>query len=524
MRRRAPPPERARGRSLRPILKDLKVQYERSDKHVADRVAKGAAFLLAGRAVVRLFSLANVVILARLLTPDDYGVAALAMTVIAFLQLFSDIRVNQAIVALKHVDQHLLSTGFTMNLARGVVIALVMLLGAELLAGFTREPRLAEVMRALAIVPLLDGLRNPAFMLYRRQIQFKREFWMAAIATVLGFAAALGVALVTRDYWAIVAGTIVGRGAESAFTYFRLPFRPRLSLAGWRQFLSFGGWSTLDSVMLRLANQSPTLFLGRYAGSGALGFFNIGNQISRLVTRELSMPLTSAFMPGLAALGGDEERQRIAYRRAQTAVITITAPIGFGIAMLAPQIVAVLAGDRWLPQAADVVRWTAPAMTIAMVAAATDALATARMQLRPMALRSFAFAVIMVPAHYWAAATHGLKGIILSVAAGSILLALMRLWMAGSMLGDGLLSPFRNAWRALLAAGAMVAALLAWPAPPPVGRGELLVLLDLLPRVALGAVIYIGLLYALWRADGRPDGLEARLLDAWPKVRRKLGV
>jgi PST family polysaccharide transporter len=500
------------------------MKFERSDKNVGSRVAMGAAFLLAGRIVTRLFSLANVVILARLLTPDDYGVAALAMTVIAFLQLFSDLRVNQAIVALKHVDSRLLNTGFTMNLARGVLIGLVMLVGAELLAAFTREPRLADVMRALAIVPVLDGLRNPAFMLFRRQIQFKREFWMAATATALGFFAALGVALVTRDYWAIVAGTIIGRGAESAFTYFRLPFRPRISLHGWRQFLSFGGWSTLDSVMLRIANQSPTLLLGRYAGSGALGFFNIGYQISRLVTRELSMPLTSAFMPGLAAVADNEERLRSAYRRAQAAVITVTAPIGFGIALLAPQLVMLLAGEKWLPQAADVVRWTAPAMTIAMVAAATDALATARLALRPMALRSLVFAAIMVPIHFWAASTHGLKGIMMSVAAGAILLAAMRLWMASEMLGDGLLSPFRNAWRALLAVAVMVAALIAWPAPPPAGRGELVVLADTLPRVALGAFIYLGLLYALWRADGRPDGIERRVLDALPALRRRLGL
>jgi lipopolysaccharide exporter len=498
------------------------VKFDRSDRNVGSRVARGAAFLLAGRIVVRLFSLANIVILARLLTPDDYGVAALAITVIAFLQLFSDVRVNQAIVALKHVDARLLNTGFTINLARGLAVALVMLAGAELLAAFTREPRLADVLRVLALVPVLDGLRNPAFMLFRRQIQFKREFWRSAAATVLGFLGALGVALLTRDYWAIVAGTIIGRAAETAFTYVRLPFRPRLGLHGWRTFLGFGGWSTLDTVMLQMANLSPALLLGRLAGSQALGFFNIGYNIARMVTRELAMPFNAAFMPGLAAVVEQEERLRTAYRRAQAAVITVTAPIGFGVAVLAPQVIALVAGDRWLPQAAEVIRWTVPAMTLAMLAAATDALAMARLALRPMAMRSLAFAAIMVPVHYWAAATHGLKGISLSVAGGALLLTLMRLRMAAGMLGDSPLAPLRHSWRALLAAGAMVAVLLAWPAPPPAGRGELLVLLDVAPRVALAALVYLGLLYALWRADGRPDGIEQRVLAQLPALRARL--
>jgi lipopolysaccharide exporter len=500
------------------------VQYERSDKHVGDRVAKGAAFLLAGRIVVRLFSLANIIVLARLLTPDDYGVAALAVTVITFLQIFSDVRVNQAIIALRHVDAPMLNTGFTINLARGVLIALVMLAFAEPIASFTREPRLADVMRVLAVVPLLDGLRNPAFMLFRRQIEFGREFWRTAIATLLGFAAALTMAILTRDYWAIVAGTIVGRLAESAFTYWRLPFHPRLGLKGARQFVSFGGWSTLDSVMLRIANQSPSLLLGRYGGAQDLGFFTVGYQFARLVTRELSMPLSSAFLPGLAAVAHDEERLRLAYRKAQAVVLGATLPMGLGVALLAPQFVALLAGDRWLPYAADVVRWTAPAMTIAMVAAATDALATARLELRQMALRSLAFAAIMLPAHYWAASTYGLRGVTFTVAGGALLLALMRLWMATSLLGDHVLTPFVRGWRMFAAAGAMCAAVLLSDPPAPAGRGELQVFLDLAPRIALGALVYTVVLGALWRALGRPDGLESRLIEAWPKLRRKLRI
>lgn len=504
--------------------KDHSVKYERSDKDVGNRVAKGAAFLLGGRIIVRLFSLANIVILARLLTPDDYGVAALAFAVITFLQIFSDIRINQAIVALRHIDAPLLHTGFTINLARGVLIGLVMLLFAGPIAAYTREPRLFDVMHALAIVPLLDGLRNPAFMLFRRQIEFSREFWLTFFATLLGFVAALAVALVTRDYWAIVAGAIAGRFAESALTYWRLPFRPRLHLQGARQFLSFGGWTTMDSVMLNIANQAPSLLLGRFAGAQALGFFSVGNQFARIVTQELAMPLAAAFMPGLAAVAHNEERLRLAYRKAQSAVLTVTLPLGLGVALLAPQIIALLAGERWLPHAADVVRWVAPAFSIALVAAATDALATARLALRPMALRSLAYAAIMVPMHYWAITSYGLRGAILSLVGGALLMALMRLWMASSMLGDHMLAPLMRNWRVFVAATAMCAAVLLSNPPAPVGRGELQVALDLVPRVCLGAIVYSSVLWLLWRAQGRPDGLEARVVESWPKLRRKLGL
>jgi hypothetical protein len=163
-------------------------------------------------------------------------------------------------------------------------------------------------------------------------------------------------------------------------------------------------------------------------------------------------------------------------------------------------------------------------MALAMVAAAADALALARMQLRQMVARSLLFCAITLPIHVWAAREHGLQGISMSLAGGWVLLTLLRLRMGSSLLGEPLLQPFITGWRALVATAAMGAAVVLSDAPSPMGRGEWQVLLDTVPRVLLGGLVYGGVLWALWRAQGRPDGLEARLLDAWPKARRKLGL
>src|SRR3546814_1451830 len=102
------------------------MKFERSDENVSNRVFKGALFLTGARFILRLSSLANLVVLGRLLSPSDYGVAALAIVVIGFIQVFSDMRVNSALIAMRTIDKARPDTAFTMNLPQGLLIPLVL--------------------------------------------------------------------------------------------------------------------------------------------------------------------------------------------------------------------------------------------------------------------------------------------------------------------------------------------------------------------------------------------------------------
>jgi PST family polysaccharide transporter len=489
------------------------MNFERSDKNVANRVFKGALFLTGARFILRLFSLVNLVVLGRLLVPDDYGVATLAIVTIGFVQVFSDIRVNSALIALKDVEKRYLDTGFTMNLIRGVLIAALLFFAAGPIAAYMDEPRLADVLRVICIVLVFDGLKNPAFMMYQRNIDFSREFKRRAAATVLGSAAAIGVAIATESYWAIVAGTLAGRFMESAFTYYRIPYKPVLRLREWRMFFGFGGWLTASGIVSYLLNMLPQIVIGKFIGPGPLGHYTVGRDVSMLATRELAAPLSQALFPGLSAISHNKNRLRGAFRKAQATILGVALPIGVGSALVANELIAVLVGDKWLPDAADVVVLLAPTIAISMISSATDGLAMAKLATRQMLMRNLVIAAFSVPAFVFGLWQWGFIGVIYATIFRFAVNTAVNMYFAKEMIGDSFLAPLAASWRSFVAAGLMSAAVIAVPAPFEKGQEELQVLIEMMPRVLLGGAVYVGAHYLLWRLAGKPDGFEAKMQE-----------
>ena len=494
------------------------MKFERSDKNVGDRVLKGALFMTGARFVLRLFSLVNLMVLGRLLDPSDYGVASYAIAIIGLTQVFSDIRVNSALISMREVNTTHLDTGFTINLLRGIIVAGLLFAFAEPIAAYAKEPALADVLRVISIVLIFDGLKNPAMLMFRRNIDFSREFKRVALSTVIGSLSAIAVAILTESYWAIVAGTVAGRLTETLFSYWRIPYKPKFGFRESGVFLRFGSWMTIDAILDYMTTSAPTLLLGRYAGAHALGFYTVGKDISQLATRELTGPLTQALFPGLAALAHDTARLRVAYRKAQATVLGIALPIGFGSALLAPELVALIVGQKWLVEAPQVVQVFGPAYAISLVGASTNGLAMAKLALRQMVMRATFMAVIALPMFWYAASEHGASGMIYAMAGYLMLRASVNMLFAKSLLKDSFFAAFLMGWRSLVAVAVMSAVLILMPASSPAGMSEFAILLSVLPRIAVGAIVYVAAHVLLWKLAGSPDGFESKVLEILNKA------
>jgi PST family polysaccharide transporter len=500
------------------------MKFERSDRNVGNRVVRGALYLAGARFILRLFSLVNLVMLGRLLASDDYGVAALAITVIAFTQVISDMRVNSALISLRDIDASYINTGFTMNLLRGVIMAVLLFAFAGPIAGFMKEPRLEAVLQVISIVLVFDGMRNPAFMMYQRNIDFSKEFRRRTAAAFCGSAASVAVAVVTRDYWAIVAGTLAGRFTEMAFSYWRIPHQVRFSVQHWKTFLGFGSWLTLSAIISQVTNMAPRFLTGRYLGADLLGFYMVGRDTATLATRELASPLTAAVFPGLSALARNNDRLRKAYRKAQSIILGISLPIGVGTALMANELIAILVGEKWLPLSATVVMVLAPISAFGMISSATDGLAMAKLATRAMFNRAAFVAIVILPVYFYAATEVGFMGVLYAVALRLFMQPFINMFFAKTLLGDSFFSPFYASWRSLVAAAAMAAVLLAVPAPFRPGQPEYQVLVEMLPRVLLGAGVYVLVHLVLWQLAGKPDGFEAKVQELAGKGRARLAA
>lgn len=466
--------------------------------------------MVIARLGVRGMSLLNIIFLARLLNPHDYGIAALAMSMVTLLQTLSDVRVNAAVLHLRELTVAHLDVGFTLTLARGILVAAALLFGAQLFAEFSRSPALVDPLRALAIVPILDGLKNPRFVLFQRNIDFSMEFRRTLVAAVLGAIVMLTAALVLRNYWAFIASTITLRGAQSALTYYRVPSRFRISLTHWRQFASFGGWLSLAGILEHVrVGFGPNFLIGRFLGSAGLGLLSVAQTLSATVTRELSMPLQQAISPGLAAIAHDQPRLRAGFRDAQSMVFGLIFPLGVGLAAIAPDLVLLVAGPKWTA-AVPLVRMLAPFYGFSLLNAGSNGLAQAMHRTRLLFERNLIISLLALPPLWVASANFGLYWAGAAIAFGILVETVLTMRMAARLVESPSFEPITTNLRTLAAALTMAAALILFGPSHETTTAQLVP--ALLLRVAIGLVIHCIVLFSLWRLQGKPRGFEIKVL------------
>ena len=498
---------------------------ERHDGQIASRVATGAGLLFGNRLLQRLLGLLNVAIIARLLLPADYGIVALATTVISFIFIISELRMGGLLIATKTLGREEVDTAFTLSLIRGVLITSSLLLFAEPLARFMQEPRLVDVLRWLAIIPILDGLRNPNMIYYERNIDFRRDFGRSAAGAIVGSVVAIAAAFYFRSYWALIVSQIAVSFTHCAMSYWRIPVTPGLSLARWREMFQFGGWLTLGGIVDYVTYNIDYFLIGRQLGSTQLGIYNVGQRVTLLATGELAGPLSRAVFPAFSMMTEDLPRLRAGYRQAQTVIIGLALPMGIGAALIAREIIVLTVGARWL-EAAIIVQLLAPIIVLQNTTGSVTGLAMALGRTRSLFVRSLVMFAARVPVLIAGFLLYGFLGVIYArVISGSIHL-LYGMGLAGRLTQDTLWAPFIVSWRSFVSVAAMTAALLLLPRGEPGDMATGAVLAQTAMLVTVGAIVYAAVHTALWALSGRPAGFEQRMLrivrDTLGRLRRRL--
>lgn len=467
------------------------------------RIARGAAWIAAARIVLRSLGLINTLILARLLVPADFGLVAVAVTVMQLLQNISDIGVSQTVVRFRDASRAHYDTLFTISLLRGVAVALLLLLASMAAPALVGDPRAGGVFVAVAIAPLLMALINPKFYEFEREIDFSKEFVTNAVNKLAGVVASVAIAVMFRTYWAIVVGLLVSAAVQLMLSYAARPYLPRLSFKALGDLLGFTGWLTGVSFMAALNNKLDVLLLGRLIGAGPTGVYYVGVQVAQTPGGEIATPLARAIYPGLSSLQNEQAQIRDAYLRGVEALAMIAMPASFGVALVAPEIVSVLLGEQWAA-ATPVLQYLTPAYGLLVLFYATQGFAIASGQIKTIFYREVIYFCIRMPAFVWAAITFGLRGAVIAAAAGVVLHVCLSLGVYARIAKRPIWEPLWRARRCFAGVAVMGVALLAtspvFEAPPDYIR--------LLIKATFGAGVYFLAVFALWRLEGKPNGIE----------------
>jgi lipopolysaccharide exporter len=480
-------------------------------------MAVGSLWMIASRWAVRSIGLVSTVVLVRLLTPEDFGLVAMAMLVIGAIEVLGETGQRLALIRMREPTREHYDTAWTFSVLMGCAIAAVLAAAAPFVARVFDDPRVTSIMWCLALRPLIGGFQNIGLIDLQRRLDFRRDQQVVLSAKLASFLVTVFLAVLLQSYWALIGGILVQATALLVFSYVFSPFRPRFGLPRLRELWSFSVWTLVTHLSQYLSDRIDQGAVGLALGAPAMGKYAIANDLASMPTEELVYPPARALYAVYARVSSDSAAMREYYMRALSFIVILACATGTGIALVAEDAVRVILGQNWL-DAIPLLPWLALASALLGVARTATTVLIAAGHALSNALQSMLFAALLVPTAWLGIHMAGTEGVAVARFAVTVAITPLMFAMLMRRLQVRPTALVASCWRPVAAATAMAAAVTAaHPAMPPLPP------LRLCLEAALGASVYGASLLVCWLCSGRPPGPESTaLVNLKAQVRRFL--
>jgi O-antigen/teichoic acid export membrane protein len=423
-----------------------------------------------------LLQIVQAVVLARLLTPADFGLMAIVTALLVVIGLFADFGISRALIYFEHVPDEVRSSLFWLNLAFALALSLVLAALAPVLAALYGMPALAPAVLAASPVFVLTAAGQQFCVLAEKELRFAPLAVNEVAAAVLGFVAALVLAWQGAGVYALIGGSLVAAAALSVLAWLRLAEgrRPRfhLRLDEVRPHLRYGAGLVGENIASTLLRQADVFVGGLFAAPAALGVFALPRDLSLKVAAMVNPVLTRVGFPVMARLQNDVAALKSAYLHVLRMTASVNFPVYVALAVFADELVALLLGPQWL-EAAYYLRLFALWGLVRATGNPVGSLLYATGQVRRALLWNVALLALLVPLYALAVARGGLAMLAWSITIAQIVLFVPAwAWLVRPACGAGFAEYLRQvAPAACASAGAGAAAGLAfWVADGALAR------------------------------------------------------
>jgi PST family polysaccharide transporter len=475
--------------------------------------------MVGARLVTRLFDLATMLVLARLLQPTDFGLVAIAITLVSVVEAILELPLNQALMRLQVITRAHYDTAFTFSVMRGAALAAIVLVGAIPFAQFYHNPRLVPLICVLAISPIARGLTSPRLAEFQKEMSFWRDFAIELAGKSVGFAVGVSLALATRSYWAIAAGTVTYPVAMALVSYALAPHRPRLTLSEARVFSGFVGWMSAAQVISAVNWQFERLLLGKLQTTSQLGLFTTASDMANIPLAAFFGPILRPLLAAFAQVHGDAVRVARSYQTASAAVVTMGVPLLVGECLLADPAVRLVLGPQW-HGAVPLLQWLALSLIPGLLGLPATPLFMSFGDTKLVLRRNLIEFCFKLPLCLAGGITFGFFGVIAARFISETVAACYCMRIVGRLTGLSAWVQMYVLWRAAASTLVMCVPVLWCVRHMPADGAPLPTAAMLLLTAMLGGATYCGTLFTLWHVSGRPAGLEAVAAGALSRARR----
>jgi O-antigen/teichoic acid export membrane protein len=488
---------------------------------IADRLVTGSLWVSFSRIIVNGLSTLSTIILAWYLLPSDFGLVALATTMLAIVTTITELSLNEALIRHEDPEESHFSAAWTLGAARGLILCALFAAFAYPASLIYDEPRLFDVLLVLSLSLLINGFANPRRIMLQRDLIFWQEFVLNVAQKVAGFVATVAIAVIYQTYWALVIGTLVMQITNVVASYFILPFRPRITFSHMREFFSFSLWITAGQIVNTLNWRFDYLLIGKLLTGSALGYYSLGGQLAMTPTREATAPLTATIYPAFANVRHDPARLAAAYQRAQALLTAVALPAGIGMAVIADPLVRLVLGEKWLP-VIFIIQALASVYALQTLGSLNQPLGMALGQTRTLFIRDAQMLLVRIPVITIGLVFWGLPGLIFSRVLTGLFSAFVNMIIVKRFISVSVSAQLWANFRALASSAVMAAGVTLADRSMGVETTHTGLVLQLAALICLGGVLYCGTSIFLWLVMDRPNGPETEVRKIAAKVLSKV--
>lgn len=332
------------------------------------RAVRGASVTVAGQVTSFAVQMGGTIMLARLLTPDDFGLVTMVLSISLLLQNFGGNGFIEAVVQRKEIDHKQISTLFWINAGISLLLMAAFIASAPLIAALYKEPRLKPIVAAMAASIFFGGLSNQHVSLLIRNMQFLHRTVNEVSAAVISVGVALLLAWRGFGYWALVVKWLLAPLLIAIGSWIMCGWRPGIPSrgAGVGPMLRFAFHTYGNFVMTYFRRNADKMLIGRFYGSHSLGFYDRAYHLSNMLPVQILTPLNGVSLAAFSRLTDDHEKYRHNYLKVLSLLAFVGMPLSAALTVTAQDVILLLFGEKW-SHAGLIFRAFGPSIGVAII-------------------------------------------------------------------------------------------------------------------------------------------------------------
>jgi len=311
---------------------------------------KGVTFIGLIRVVTRLLSLIKTIIIARILSPYQFGAFGIATLVLVFAEILTETGVNTFLIQEKEEINEYIDTSWFVSIVRGFIIFLIIVFSSGLVSMFFKNSDAGSLLVLISFVPLMRGFINPSIIKFQKELMFRKEFFYRTSLFLTETVFSIGLVVITKKTESLIWGMLISTAFEVFASFVVINPKPKFNfnLNLFKRVIGYGKWITASTIFNYFYQHGDDIAVGRLLGGASLGLYDMAYRISLVPLTDVADVISKVTFPVYIKISGDRERLKKAFLKTLGMVTLFTFPVGLMFFLFPEQIISLFLGNKWL--------------------------------------------------------------------------------------------------------------------------------------------------------------------------------